>query len=329
MAQRDLVVLPVAVLPRPGECSRSLLLRTAAANGLGMSALERLLGMKIHTLSGDQPSQLASMLGVSSAWFCEHLVTEVHGGTPRRWRVLGQDWTAASCLRGHRPQVCPECLAATQYCQTVWNVAGYVACLVHGCPLEAQCAHCMKPIGWGRPAINVCKCGWMLGRSDAQPVSRSICAWVRWVASQTDTRRLAAPQDQAGDDQLPRWVQGLTVDGAFQTLMALGIRKERFRRISAADAVQVRTPSQISAILERGIALGWSLDSPSTKALQMLDGWVYEEGLGRLALRAINDGDRVFAKTLVSALKRANYRCQATGRKPMAVQTDLFEGFDA
>lgn len=330
MAKDEVVALPVAVLPRSGECSRSLLLRAATANGLGMEAFGRLVGMNLYRLIDDQPSQLASLLGVGAKWFCEHLVTEVSIGRVRRWRAFGQIWTAEACLRSRRPQVCPECLAATQYCQAVWNVTGYAVCARHGLALEAHCSHCKKPIGWDRPAINVCRCGWMLGRGGAQssmPVQ--VVAWSRWVARQTGEAGVLAPTDFDGEGRLPRWIQGLTVDGAFQSLLALGLRHERFQRISSSDAVKVHSPVQLVAILGRGIERGGLLDAPSVGAFQALNGWVYEEGLERLARRAHNDADRVFAKTLVQALKRVNYRCRATGRRPVATQGDLFEGCDA
>ena len=170
----------------------------------------------------------------------------------------------------------------------------------------------------------------MLGRGEFYPPSPSVVEWSHWVACQMGVRgATTAPASRDGVRLLPCWILGLTVDAAFQALMALGIRRDRHQRISAADAVRMRTPVQISEVIERGIGRGWVLDAPSTNAIQGLDGWVYEEGIERLARRAMNDADRTFAKTLVHALRRVNYRRRATGRRPAAVQFELFEGFDA
>jgi hypothetical protein len=324
------VSLPIAVLPKAGECGRGLLLRTATANGFGFDVLGRLAGMKLQLLCGDQPGALASLPGVNPRWFCRHLVLEEKDDRRRRWRLLDHEWTASRCLRVRQPQVCPECLVASQYCQAVWSVSGYVACAIHGCPMESLCGHCAKPILWDRPAVNVCRCGWMLGRGKFSAEARTLKAWSGWVMNRMSVERECMTTENGAERcLLPRWIQGLSVDAAFQVLMALGIRQDRFQRVSTADAVGIGTPAQIGEIIDRGIERGWALDSPTSKTLQGLDGLVYEQGLERLAQRALEGADRVFATTLVRTLKRMSYRCRATGRRPVAVQADLFESSDA
>jgi len=320
--------LPVAVLPLRGESGQGLLLRASRANALSLGMLYRLAGGDLSADPTHLITSLACLANVSHRWLEHHAILEESDGGRRRWKFLGHRWTASISLRRNRPQVCPECLIETKYCRAVWDVTGYVVCPAHGL-LQNTCAHCGAEITWRRPALTVCRCRWMFGRSQTSaPVPAIVNAWSQWVANRAAASASAPGAIPGGEGEiglLPRWIHGLNVDAAFQIVFALGLRSAQHERISTTSTVAMRSPDEIAQIIERGIERGRVLDDLSAPALAGLDGWIYEQGIERLARRAVDVADRTFAGTLQHALHRSNYRCQTTGRKPSMYQPDLFE----
>lgn len=68
-------------------------------------------------------------------------------------------------------KVCPACLAHYGFCQSVWEIALFVACPEHACLLISACPSCHVPLSLRRPGPGICTCEAPL--SDAPPTQCS------------------------------------------------------------------------------------------------------------------------------------------------------------
>jgi len=179
--------------------------------------------------------------------------------------------------------------------------------------------------------LTVCQCRWELargsdGHADVEP---SVLAWCRWVYRQlyggTSGQKLL-PDGPPERHLLPRWLEGLGVEVVFLTLHAFGVRERQHQRIASHDVTEANSPREMAEILRRGLERSRVLDNLSLAELQVLDGWIYEEGIERLARRALCVADRSFVATCRHAIRLANEHHVATGRPRQMHQLDLFEG---
>jgi hypothetical protein len=330
MTTHDRAPLPVSVLPMRDECGQGLLFRVAQMNGLRLRTLYQLAGVGARADSEASISALAGIAGVSRNWLSRSLV--------QRYRVTGEicqyqdrEWSSPLSLRPSRPQVCPECLRSDGYCAGVWMVSGYAVCHVHGRHLVDQCAKCSRSISWNRPALTVCQCRWEFGRASAElgSVDPAVLAWCRWAYRQLYGRALSRASfaaESSDECLLPRWLSGLGVEVAFLTLHAFGVRERKHQRIATRDATEACSPREMAEILGRGMGRSRALDHLNLAEIRALDGWVYEEGIERMARRAQSAADHSFAATCLHSIRLANEHRRPSRRHRQMHQPDLFEG---
>lgn len=57
-------------------------------------------------------------------------------------------------------KLCPICLRSAPYCRSVWDLSFITTCPLHNCLLMDYCPQCGKKIGYSRPGVSICKCGY-------------------------------------------------------------------------------------------------------------------------------------------------------------------------
>jgi len=71
------------------------------------------------------------------------------------------------------PRVCPECLREGAYLRRSWDLCLLVICPVHKTWMLSACPHCGRNIGWARPTVRACVCGFDLSAA-ATPLAGNL-----------------------------------------------------------------------------------------------------------------------------------------------------------
>lgn len=308
--------LPVAVLRRPHESSPSLLVRAAAANGLRVPELLRLLGGVNRRDIDVRHSRL--WMDLAGPRDCNSF-----GGVGDSVHYLGQPFWPLYLLRLKRPQVCVRCLEQVGYCQEVWELSCFTACPAHRCTLVDTCPSCGRGLRWFRPSLEVCGCGaFVSDRSGSCAEDDAIC-----VASEISERvaggptpRVTAPSAQFA------WWRSISLNCFMQILVAFGAQTSS--KPPASGPLHRMSTQGWAALVSRGLKRLRTLAATNVGNLsfEALAEVVWEGALESLASRPVLPADRDAALALIQAALRSaaggrQWRYQKGGR-----QLELFGG---
>jgi len=156
---------------REEESPRSVLIRTAYANGFGsVSAMARAFGakeslqpfawqMKHSTLV----SHLASHEYLNGHQFHSAFYTQQGRTSESPVEVMGLVVPSA-CIRTNTYSFCPECIKAGSH-SSILDLRWVDSCPTHDCELESACPQCLRGIRWTQLTGVYCQCGFDLGKT--------------------------------------------------------------------------------------------------------------------------------------------------------------------
>jgi hypothetical protein len=214
---------------------------------------------------------------------------------PRRWadrlaHFLGEVWSRSVAFRCRETQVCPQCLYERGYCRGFWRLSTISACTVHARWLLDRCGACGRPIGWTRPAVDICQCKRALKSSGDDAAPELLLRWCDWVE-----RRIVGAQVEAKSCGLPPWFDHLTVDGASSLVRLVGLRERAHERISAATAARPTDTAATAIQRARGLRRLLDLDPDGSESVRALSPYIHEGGLQLLARVGVGAADRRLA----------------------------------
>lgn len=153
--------------PRPAhdEHVLSYLLRLGELNGyVGQDALGRFArSVKRHLQRKEQMEVIAQLAGVG-----EHVLIELL----HRHRHIPNVHSRLSCfaIRSffREPYIayCPACIRERGLFRAIWNFRAVAICEIHGLWLLESCPRCTELVGWDRPGVTACACGFNLGQAE-------------------------------------------------------------------------------------------------------------------------------------------------------------------
>lgn len=315
----------LALLPHAEESGVGLAQRFAYRNGLRLKSLLKMLGLTLSSLQNAEHSDaVAGLLSASTRWLVPRLAQR-DPDSAQGFHYLGTTWSCRLSLRGLRPQACPRCLIEDPFCRCIWEVTGVAVCTKHRIALIGACHFCRRRLSWDRPAPGVCSCGRQFASKDDAEVDPKVVLWCRWVEHQLREQPSNPPPASALDDSLPSWLSGLSVDGAFHALWALGVRQTPHQRVGAELVCNPASPRICHDVVARGLSRADAFDSSAALQSLVADGLFYEQGMARLARLSSNAADRSFAAA-VRLLGRESKSSRARLHHLQQGQLELFEG---
>lgn len=285
--------LPIQISPHDRESGHSFLLRSLSRNRCGFSQTSAWLGLRWHRCVRTQDHLLWSWVtGVDSDWLLNRLpqIKRIDGGLEHR--LLGHRWRGSHTLRINSPQVCPSCLKESGMCQSTWDLMCTPACPEHGVVLIDRCGQCKQAISWSRPTVDVCTCKHYLSSSQPPELCNGLALqWIQWLST-----RLNAPEGAAHEELLPGFPAGVSPDGAYRIVFAMGLRAHPGESLKPSIGAHRFRPSEMAAIIERGMQrLQSGLTHQDWVAHRQL---VHEQSLERLELNGVTTADRSAAKRI-------------------------------
>ncbi|MFP3610753.1 TniQ family protein [Paraburkholderia sp. SIMBA_050] len=153
--------------PRPAhdEHVLSYLLRLGMMNGYsGQATLHRFTRMiKASLHNADKIAAVARLVDLDVALLQELLNRHrnVPGVHPRiHYRAI------SNFFREPLVAYCPACIRERGIFRAIWNIRAVTVCELHGQWLVEHCPQCMEPVGWDRPTLTSCRCGFDLGQTE-------------------------------------------------------------------------------------------------------------------------------------------------------------------
>lgn len=225
-------VWPAHPAPDPGECLTSYLLRLADANGgvpvrqlLRDAFPARTHAQQLRVLRWEYPIDDWGRLPLRT----QRAPAELERLTVAPWVAKFRappavahpgNRSPASALQGAIAptlRVCPRCLAGAPSVPLLWRLTPVVACLEHGCRLQAHCPDCAQPLGVIEPAQrpgHCARCGADLRTARMIPADAATLASqqrrqaaLRWLLDPASTLVPPAPPgDPPPATALPRLI---------------------------------------------------------------------------------------------------------------------------
>ncbi|MDT4790011.1 TniQ [compost metagenome] len=153
---------------RHEESPRSVLIRTAVANGFGsVSAMARAFGSK----DSRQPiawqmrhskliTELSRNSDLNGGQFQGSFYTQNGPTSESPVEIMGLKVPAAA-IRADAYNFCPECLRDGGH-RSIQDLIWLETCPYHGCQYGAACPNCQRTIHWTQLVGNLCRCGYDL-----------------------------------------------------------------------------------------------------------------------------------------------------------------------
>lgn len=262
--------LPIEVPPRQEEAAYGFLLRALVANGANARELMALTrGSTRRHMAPADAHLFSTLTGVEASWFLERIAAEVRGDRWVEIEVFGTRWRNDWTLRGQHCQVCPQCLLEHGFVRLEWDLTAYVACPVHGRLLVDRCRGCGRALLPTRPAVDVCSCGSFIADLDNVGADAAVVDWCRWLSKALLASLGLGP---APATLQPRDLAGLSPDGAFRMMVALGGGTRELRGAHLNSASPWLGTSAVHAVLCAGLAALQDLDAGRKPATQLA--WV-------------------------------------------------------
>lgn len=176
--------LRLLVRPRPHEHEHltSYLMRVGAANGFeapvdSASFLSKMKRM-LRTPSG--VTTFAKYTGIDEKDLLG-LMTR-HEAVPGAPNPLNQ-FSREAYFRLGRTAYCPACIQQLGTIKAIWHFRAVAVCDVHGNWLVERCPACSALIGWDRPEVALCKCGFNLGEAETIPAPTDVAILTKMLVA--------------------------------------------------------------------------------------------------------------------------------------------------
>ncbi|MGA0609448.1 hypothetical protein [Caldimonas sp. KR1-144] len=300
----------------------SLLLRTLAANRIGMDVLLEHLGIgRSIYLAGSRLRTVAWTAGIDSDWLQQRTVQRHTEAGDRFFVLAGHRVHGRLLVRGACPQLCAKCVHAGGCCLLPWELACVCACPLHNSLLLDRCQRCRAVIRWNRQALDVCHhCQWPFApSSESAEVPAGAIRWSTWI-----TQRLGDPPYAAACALgMPRWLDGLSIDGAFRVVEAFGCIEQDARPVEHRSQALISARS-MAQMLDRGLNRLNMLEVSSAEQRQLVD-LVDLPTLERLAKYGITETDRLTGRALLRAGGLRRPKSMRKGGRRQRGQLSLFD----
>ncbi|WP_377159616.1 TniQ family protein [Roseateles sp. UC29_93] len=249
MERANRTQLPVRLQLADGESGLGYALRALRANGIAFHVGMKWLSLtRFHPIDRDAARRIAWALNVDSDQWARR-VAMVEPGRAGWVRLAGLRLRRHVASTKLYAKLCPQCVRETGIVRLSWLLRASVGCPHHGYSLIWSCRRCGERIGWDRPDVDICRCGFPFQAVGATALEPNVLAWQLWLEAALNIESVTCSMS----DSLPTVFDHLSPDGAFRVLEALGIYEES--NSSARQAIaSCTTPQQIGATLSRGIA---------------------------------------------------------------------------
>lgn len=302
------------------ESGLGFILRVFSANGLNGTSGRQQLGItNWRSLAPEDVYLLSLITRAPTDWLASRLMLR-DTEHPEHFHYVGHTFRSQAATPNMGAKLCPDCVREMRWCHRAWVLPGAVACPIHACCLIDTCRRCERPITWGRPAVDVCTCGYYLADSDGTLTenARTLIAWSKWLDSRLMQQTLP---DAAAQGLVPRLLENLTIDGAFAVVSAFGIRDDPAAPLNPDDLR--RQPNDfLVKLVERGLARLWSIGDRPQEARRWSE-YVHAPILERLRRSGVSNSDRNSASLFLSFTARRSH--PSNGGRYNRGQLDLFD----
>lgn len=315
--------LPMSLQLEPAESGLGFALRTLRAHAVPFQR-----GMQWIDLRRDAPldqlavRRVAWSLNTDLQEFSARIPT-VDPGSGKGWvRLGGQRFRRSVACTSHYAKVCPACLRERGIARLSWMLRATVGCVWHGYSLITRCERCCAPIGWSRPDVGTCRCGFPFKvQPQVEPAEPLVQAWLTWVEyslSPADVRLESLLRVAPAPAALTR----LSVDGGFRIAEALGLRQSATDSIRVAKAI-ARQERALGSVLARGLDRLQQIAESSNAAMAVLE-LASHDALEAVAHDPGTEADGSLAWWLLEFYRSAGTPTSSrTGRRPKG-QLSLF-----
>jgi hypothetical protein len=293
--------LPVRVDLAPRESGLGFALRALRANGIAFDRGMRWLGLERHRpLDRQAGRRIAWALNVDADLWSERVV--IRDADAQGWiRLAGQRFKRQVATNKLYAKLCPQCVRELGIVSLSWLLRAAVGCPRHGYSLIWRCHRCGRSIGWDRPDVDICRCGYPFkASSEAQPVEDSVRAWLQWLDLTLSPGVQKGPISGAYRG-LPVVLTHLSVDGAFRMIEAMGLCADADSSVRT-EMSNCATPAGLGSAVARGL-YRLSLIEADPECANRFAGVVHQGALTDIATDCASEADRALASWLLSALR--------------------------
>jgi len=295
--------LPVRVDLAPRESGLGFALRALRANGIAFDRGMQWLGLERHRpLDWQSGRRIAWALNVDADRWAERVVVRDLGA--QGWvRLAGQRFKRQVATNKLYAKLCPQCVRERGTIGLSWLLRATVGCPWHGYSLIWACRWCGRSIGWDRPDVDICRCGYPFRSStEAIPLEDPVRAWVQWLELTLSPGAPALPVSDAPGG-MPEALTHLSVDGAFRVIEAMGLCADSGGSVRAAMS-KCTTPRGMGVVIARGLDRLSQIEADSGCAHRFAD-VVHQSALATIVTDCAAETDRALASWLLSALRSA------------------------
>ena len=291
--------LPLRLEIDPEESALGFTLRALRANGIDFKAGMQWLGLLRQRRTGEHHARrLGWLLNTDPDTFSQRLVL---ADSKYLWiQLAGHSLKRYAVSPSLYAKLCPLCTREKAITRLSWLLRPMVGCPRHGYSLLLSCQYCGRKIGWDRPDVDVCRCGYPFkATSGVVPLEPDVQAWVDWLEC-----TLLPPlhsQTNDGSVDLPAALTHMSIDGAFRVVEALGLRSEPGTCIHSARAATA-TPREQGRVIARGLMRLREIES-DPDAARRLSGFVHHGALIDLAKDFAAPEDQALAWWLLNCMR--------------------------
>ena len=212
--------LPVTVQLNKDESGMGYLYRLLNSNGLNFGMYRQLVAEHQPEAVDSRHASLIGYLGGADPVLLESRLPQKRSLARQMFISLaGHRLSNASHLRHLHPQICTSCIDESGITRLEWDFSACTCCFIHRVYLIDMCGYCRKPLGWNRPAINICSCGYYLsGKSllGNLPTEQEL-------DFADHLEQLIYDDQHGGDQSIPVWLAALSLDGLTFFLRSFGM----------------------------------------------------------------------------------------------------------
>ena len=276
-------VLPVRVRVYEDESGQSFLFRSFAANALSFRTVGSALGIRSWIpLPEKHVATLASICRCNHGDLMSRCCVSLGARPHRSYRFMSHAFGEGSISIRRSARICPICVKQRKYAKAAWQLRGIVGCNEHGLLLREKCPVCHRLIWWNRPDIDVCDCGYFLTATlDLLPLPNTISNWNRWFQLRFENKAA-----RASDFDLPRGLDGLSLDSCFHVVLSLGLLECSDSSLALANR-KIKSCDGMAEAIGRGIERFRTLEDGSVDN-ELLIEVVHMPALERLRSAALS-----------------------------------------
>lgn len=291
--------LPLRLEMDPAESALGFTLRALRFNGIDFKAGMQWLGLfRLRRTREDNARWLAWLLNADPDAFSRRLVLV---DSEYLWiQLAGHRLKRYAVSPGLYAKLCPFCVRDSAITRLSWLLRPMVGCPWHGYSLVLSCQHCGRKIGWDRPDIDICRCGYPFkAASDVETLEPDVLAWIDWLeCTLLPPMRL---QKADGKVALPAALTHMSIDGAFRVVEALGLLSEPGTSVRAARNATA-TPREQGRVIARGLMRLREIES-DPDAARHLSGVVHHDELISVARDFAAPEDQALAWWLLNCMR--------------------------